>query len=456
MARALGNSGVAVCSAPAPGPAELHRRRGLPAERRRRPPPQMTGGPPACARRPAGRPAQRAATLRADAGMVRVPDRPGARDRPLAGHGRRADAVARDGRAGRRGDAADHGRGPGVGPAAEANGDMHGAHVGEHAAGRAWSRTPTSRPRCCGSSASRSRRTWTGNPIGRPSAGGAVRALPRRQLEYRRIRFPVQMVELAFVCSPGLRRDRRAPVGWTRSGPDHAAGRPPAGSPAGVPRVGVPDGDPRPAGCSRASRTHGRDPVPDAGAGRRWRRWRRGSLARARTRRFGFLGAVGLAFIALDLLTGDPRLRMPLEGGVMFDGVRFYGLPNFADLAAAGERAVRRGRAAHTVGDRRAGRRPVWWPGWPSLGADVGGSITLFVAAGLWFAVRAGRWKAPAVGPGDRGRRSRPSASRVVLLGEPVRGRHAHACHAVRRTDRRAGSRSVLPRSATGSASAAA
>src|SRR5438034_11372840 len=43
---------------------------------------------------------------------------------------------------------------------------------------------------------------------------------------------------------------------------------------------------------------------------------------------FSFLGAVGLATLVLDALFGWPGARIPLLGGTMFDGVRFYGLPN--------------------------------------------------------------------------------------------------------------------------------
>jgi hypothetical protein len=102
---------------------------------------------------------------------------------------------------------------------------------------------------------------------------------------------------------------------------------------------------------------------------------------------FGFLGAVGLAFIALDLLTGAHAMRIPLEGGVMFDGARFFGLPNFAIsplLASALFVAVGLSTGWGTALLAAMGVVA----GWPSLGADVGGAITLFVAAGLWFAVR--------------------------------------------------------------------
>src|SRR2546423_1451673 len=80
-------------------------------------------------------------------------------------------------------------------------------------------------------------------------------------------------------------------------------------------------------------------------------------------------------------------MRVPLLGGVMFDGVRFYGIPNAA-LAPLLASAV-----MMAAGWRR-------WPatgllfmaglfaGLPWLGADVGGATTLFFTAGLWWSLR--------------------------------------------------------------------
>ncbi len=100
-----------------------------------------------------------------------------------------------------------------------------------------------------------------------------------------------------------------------------------------------------------------------------------------------FIGMVGLVFIAGDLLTGSHALRLPLEGGVLFDGVRFFGLPNFGiSPLLASALFVAAGLSLGWGTALLAGAGLL--AGWPSLGADIGGSITLFVAAGLWFAIR--------------------------------------------------------------------
>ena len=100
-----------------------------------------------------------------------------------------------------------------------------------------------------------------------------------------------------------------------------------------------------------------------------------------------FLGAVGLGFILLDGVLGGRAFRVPLMGGTMFDGVRFYGLPNgFIAVPLAGALFIAVGLEAFvgfllllSVG---------LFVGFPGLGANVGAAITLFTAAGLWWVVR--------------------------------------------------------------------
>jgi hypothetical protein len=117
---------------------------------------------------------------------------------------------------------------------------------------------------------------------------------------------------------------------------------------------------------------------------------------------FVFLGAAGLAYLAIDLALGSVGLRIPLLGGTMFDGSRYFGLPNAFEstLLASGLfvairfDALRGGLLLFGCG---------LLAGFPNLGADVGGAIVLFAAAGLWWQLRSrGRvgWREAAVSLG--------------------------------------------------------
>jgi hypothetical protein len=102
---------------------------------------------------------------------------------------------------------------------------------------------------------------------------------------------------------------------------------------------------------------------------------------------FAFLGAVGLGFMVVDALFGWRGLRIPLLGATMFDGARFYGIPNAFLAALLGSSlfvATLLGPWAGTAFLFGAGL----FAGFPALGADLGGAATLFFAAGLWWAVR--------------------------------------------------------------------
>jgi hypothetical protein len=102
---------------------------------------------------------------------------------------------------------------------------------------------------------------------------------------------------------------------------------------------------------------------------------------------FVFLGLVGLAVIVVDALLGWRGARIPLIGGTMFDGARFYGLPNaFLGLVLASALFVAAALPAFTgfLLLVAAGL----FAGFPSLGADIGGAMTLFFAAGLWWVLR--------------------------------------------------------------------
>ncbi|HEX9234780.1 MAG TPA: hypothetical protein VF972_00705, partial [Actinomycetota bacterium] len=107
-------------------------------------------------------------------------------------------------------------------------------------------------------------------------------------------------------------------------------------------------------------------------------------------RPFTLLGVVGLVLMLVDLSFAGPALRVPLFGGTMFDGVRYYGLPNGFVPMALGSGLLLAG-ALPPYGGFVALVTVGLAAGFPSLGADIGGSITLFVAAGLWLVLRSRR-----------------------------------------------------------------
>lgn len=98
----------------------------------------------------------------------------------------------------------------------------------------------------------------------------------------------------------------------------------------------------------------------------------------------------GLVLVALDGVLGWPSQFTPLLGGGVFDGERFFGLGNaHAGILLAG---------AVLGAARLPGRAGVWliggaaaFAGLPFLGADLGGSLTLAIAAALWFGLRTWR-----------------------------------------------------------------
>jgi hypothetical protein len=102
---------------------------------------------------------------------------------------------------------------------------------------------------------------------------------------------------------------------------------------------------------------------------------------------FVFLGLCGLTLLIVELAIGGLALRVPLYGGTMFDGARFYGLPNaFLPFLLASALFVAAALDPYRGFVVLIGAGLV--AGFPSLGSDVGGAITLFVAAGLWLVLR--------------------------------------------------------------------
>jgi hypothetical protein len=97
-----------------------------------------------------------------------------------------------------------------------------------------------------------------------------------------------------------------------------------------------------------------------------------------------FLGAVSLGFVLLDGALGGRAFRVPLMGGTMFDGVRFYGLPNaFIAIPLAGALFIASTLRPYTGFVLLIG--VALFAGFPSLGANLGAAATIFAAAGLWW-----------------------------------------------------------------------
>jgi hypothetical protein len=99
------------------------------------------------------------------------------------------------------------------------------------------------------------------------------------------------------------------------------------------------------------------------------------------------VAGAGLAILAIDGLLGWPTEVTPLLGGGAVLGVRFYGLGNSASgivLAGAVLVAARLGPWSG-VGLLVA---TALFAGLPFLGSDLGGGVTLFTAAGLWYGWR--------------------------------------------------------------------
>ena len=110
-------------------------------------------------------------------------------------------------------------------------------------------------------------------------------------------------------------------------------------------------------------------------------------------RRFGtlapaaFVGAVILAYYVVDALTGWKDTPFTLLGGTALDGARFYGLPNNATGQLLGGSLWLASVLPPVAGFGLLAAVGLF-AGFPDLGADLGGALTMFVAAGLWWALR--------------------------------------------------------------------
>ncbi len=98
-------------------------------------------------------------------------------------------------------------------------------------------------------------------------------------------------------------------------------------------------------------------------------------------------GAIVLAALALEGVLGWPAALTPLLGGSQLDGGRFFGLPNaFIGLLLGGSIYVaqRLSRTAGTVVIAVTGL----FAGLPWTGSNIGGAVTLFAGAGIWWGLR--------------------------------------------------------------------
>jgi hypothetical protein len=99
-----------------------------------------------------------------------------------------------------------------------------------------------------------------------------------------------------------------------------------------------------------------------------------------------------IVFFVVEALRGWPDTLFPVLGGSALDGARFFGLPNtyIGVLLGAG---VWLAAALPTYAGFVLLFALGLFAGFPELGADVGGALTLFAAAGLWLTLRAPRFE---------------------------------------------------------------
>jgi hypothetical protein len=98
------------------------------------------------------------------------------------------------------------------------------------------------------------------------------------------------------------------------------------------------------------------------------------------------LGLAAAVYLAVETLTGWDAALTPILGGSVLHGARFYGMPNVAIglllggvLYAAASLRLAPGVALLALAALLAGL--------PGLGANLGGSVSLFSATGMWFAI---------------------------------------------------------------------
>ncbi len=122
------------------------------------------------------------------------------------------------------------------------------------------------------------------------------------------------------------------------------------------------------------------------------------------------LAVVLLVFLLVEALLGWTAALTPFLGGSELDGGRFYGLPNVFIGLLLGSALYAASRISPVAGFGLLVAAGLF-AGLPFAGANLGGAITLFAAAGLWLPLRA---------RGRLGWRELGFAAAVVIAGTAV------------------------------------
>ncbi|MGH2738077.1 MAG: hypothetical protein ACRDHH_04615 [Actinomycetota bacterium] len=105
------------------------------------------------------------------------------------------------------------------------------------------------------------------------------------------------------------------------------------------------------------------------------------------TRPEALVAGTGLALVVLDAAFGWPTGLTPLLGGSALEGVRFFGLGNpYAGIVLSG--AVLVAALVRPWSGVALLLGAALFAGLPFLGADLGGGLTLFAAAAMWYSLR--------------------------------------------------------------------
>ncbi len=122
------------------------------------------------------------------------------------------------------------------------------------------------------------------------------------------------------------------------------------------------------------------------------------------------LGAALLVVLVVESLLGWTAALTPFLGGSELDGGRFYGLPNVFIGLLLGSSMYAASRLPALAGFGLLFAAGLF-AGFPWAGANLGGAVTLFAAAGLWLPLRA---------RGRLGWRALSFAAFVVVVGTAV------------------------------------